>query len=154
MNRLLLVVLSFLFAFASNADVGDIVPTNSIKEEKPITFSIDIPQVSGVILGDFQSSDGNKSFSFLEDGIFTYRLHKNLGLEDGVYERSSCAITDRKTGEVLNQGNFMFYFNENSCCYDVKLKARKLLVLNMIWEKEKYSGGRCPTTNLRYVPKK
>jgi len=102
---------------------------------------------TGSIRGKFQSDSG-EVFNF-KYKIFTYGKNGN---RTGALEGSSCAITDRKTGDVLSQGNFMFYFNDTSCCYDVKLISKKILVLSEVWNKNDSNPyQQCPTTNLKYI---
>jgi hypothetical protein len=110
-----------------------------------------VPVVSdGTISGKYKSREGEE-FSFNPGKTFTYKLYTKDSLHDGAYEGSSCAVTNRKTGEVLHQGNFMFYYNGTSCCYKVKLVNKRLLVLSRVWSKD-YNERSCPNSNLRFTP--
>lgn len=106
----------------------------------------------GRIIGNYKSSDDNKEFNFNYDRTFTYRLYAGSALKDGALEGSSCALENRNTGGILDQGNFIFYFNSTKCCYDVKLVSKTLLVLARVWEKS-FNDNLCPNTNLRLVTK-
>ena len=140
MKKLFLIVLWVGFCFSLPVMAGE-------------EFELVYPQISGQsIWGNFKSRDGDE-FNFEFGGIFTYKLYAKDSLHDGAYEGSSCAVKNRKTGEVLHQGNFMFYFNGTSCCYNVKLVGEKLLVLSRIWTKD-HNELLCPNSNLRVVPKK
>ncbi len=106
----------------------------------------------GYINGDYRSLDGNNEFHFRMDTTFTYKLHKNNPILDGAYETSSCATTNPKTGKVIQKGNFMFYFNQTSCCYQIKEIPLKMLILDRIWAKD--YGPNCPNMNLRDITKR
>ncbi len=98
MNNYFTVVFSFVFVFTSYVYAGE-------KKTKPLNEEFiaipTIPQVTSVIIGVFQTLDKNRYFSFLSDGTFVYRLHKGWDLQDGAYERSSCAVTDAVTNEPM-----------------------------------------------------
>jgi hypothetical protein len=104
---------------------------------------------NGVITGNYRSREGEE-FNFDSGGTFTYKLYTKDRLHDGAYEGSSCAVTSRKTNEVLHQGNFLFYFNGTSCCYKVKLVRNKLLVMSRVWSKDSNERS-CPNSNLRVI---
>ena len=103
--------------------------------------------------GEFRDQNGERfDFDFLTN-TFTYTTSRGGKIQDGVYEGNLCSVKDTKTGKVQQQGNFIFYYNGTSCCYDVKLVAKKLLVLDMVWNKKDFDRGEYPTTNLKYDPK-
>jgi hypothetical protein len=107
---------------------------------------------SGYIIGLYRSSNGAE-FDFSVDRIFTYKLAKTNSLSDGAYESNVCTVTNTQTGEVIKQGNFLFYYQRSKCCYNVKLVSNKLLVLNRVWDEVDSVGRNCPNLNLRSVPK-
>ena len=159
MKKLFLIVIwvGFCFSLPTNAEHETVTTDDGRKlplshEVLEIFPNIHAFISSEIITGNYKSRDGEE-FHFTIDQTFTYKLYAKDSLHDGAYEGSSCAVTNRKTGKVLHQGNFMFYFNGTSCCYNVKLVGKKLLVLSRIWTKD-YNENLCPNTNLRFVPKK
>ena len=118
MIRFISPVLMFFFVliFEINGSHG--------KSDDEISLGL-IPGVSSTTIeGTFRSVSGPTQFDFVFNKTFTFKLSKTSGFRDGAYEGSSCALTNTRTGKVIRQGNFMFYFNGTSCCYDVKLVAK------------------------------
>lgn len=125
--------------------IGETIPLNMIVGAYPEL---------GIISGHFRSKGNRQDFKFSHNKSFTYKLHKNGDVNDGAYEKSSCVVSQKNTGELLDQGNFIFYFNGTSCCYNVKwISDARLLVLSRVWEKG-FNDNLCPSINLKLIPSK
>ena len=91
------------------------------------------------INGYFESQDGNFKIRFKLDQSIKYQVYKNKNL--GVYEPSSCSLTNNTTGKTISQGNMMFYFDRAQCCYNVKLRGGHLM-MGAVWGKP--TDHQCP----------
>ena len=146
--KILLFALCFLSASAFNAYAEE---ERISSAQNPGAAGPRMPHVSKIITGDYMTRDNNKVINFSHDGTFSYRNEDDENLKDGIYEHSPCAVTARGARKVLNQGNFIFTYNRITCCYDVKLVAKKLLVLEKVWGREEIDKISCVTTIYRHA---
>ena len=79
-------------------------------------------------------------------------LRKRQRKDDGAYEGSNCRTSDRKNGELIAQGNFIFYFNGFECYIEVIAKRKptygNTLILSKVFADPSY--GECSTVVLKH----